>query len=127
MVGIMSKKLKRTLFVVIVVIMLLFLTGCGSEKLIATKSFLKEDIGFNAVETVEMSVEDQEVKETTVILEFDDVKMSEDFVTFFKDDLKDNVEYKREEKKVTLQNDDFICGDLFIYLFSLSTHETFRY
>ncbi len=83
--------------------MLLFLTGCGSEKLIATKSFLKEDIGFNAVETVEMSVEDQEVKETTVILEFDDVKMSEDFVTFFKDDLKDNVEYKREEKKVTLK------------------------
>lgn len=97
----MKKTAKSILLVAIMAILLLALTGCGGDKLVATKSSDEYD------EKIEISFKDDKIEEIVWTMEFSEEEDAESFVEIFEElgDESEGMDVKQKGKKVVLTVD----------------------
>lgn len=97
----MKKTAKSILLVAIMAILLLALTGCGGDKLVATKSSDEYD------EKLEISFKDDKIEEIVWTMEFSEEEDAESFVKIFNElgDEMEGMEVEQKGKKVVLTVD----------------------
>ena len=97
----MKKIAKSLLLVLIMATMLLALTGCGGNKLVATKSSDEYE------EKIEISFKDDKIKEVVMTMEFDEESKAEEFVALFKllGEEAEGIEVEQKNKKVVITLD----------------------
>ena len=97
----MKKTAKSILLVAIMAILLLALTGCGGDKLVATKSSDEYD------EKLEISFKDDKIEEIVWTMEFSEEEDAESFVKIFNElgDEMEGMEVEQNGKKVVLTVD----------------------
>jgi len=98
----MKRTSKSLLLIAIITMILLTLTGCGKNKLVATKS--SDDYE----EKIEISFKDDKIKEVTWTMEFDKEEDAESFVKLFESMSSEleGAEVKQKGKKAILKFDE---------------------
>ena len=101
----MKKTLKISALLMVVAIMLLALTGCGKNKIVATKSTSGENSMFGAYdEKIEVTFKKDKVDKIVWTMEFKDEETAESMSGLYQmasSELKD-LEIKQDGKKVVL-------------------------
>ena len=103
----MKKTIKSLLLLSIMAIILLALTGCGGNKLVATKSSDGDDIFGKYEEKIEISFKDDKANEIVWTMEFEEEENAETLAEFFDEyqDEMEGLEVKQKGKKVILTMD----------------------
>lgn len=95
---------KSIILVAMLAAILLALTGCGSKKLVATKS--TDQYGVKYEETMEVSFKNNEANEIVWTFEFDDETFAEQYAKVYDSFTSDDgFKIERDGKKVTLTLD----------------------
>ena len=107
----MKKSVKSLLLLSIMTILLLALTGCGKNKLVATKSSEENDIFGKYEEKLEISFKDDKANKIVWTLEFeeeDNAKTLAELFEEYKSEM-EGLEVEQKDKKVilTMNSDAF--------------------
>ena len=101
----MKKAIKSSLIFMVLAIILLSLTGCGGNKLVATKTTSGDDSLFGSyTEKIEVSFKKDKADKIVWTMEFDDEKTANSMVGMFKlaQSELEGLEIKQDGKKVVL-------------------------
>lgn len=95
---------KSIIFVAMLSAILLALTGCGSKKLVATKS--TDQYGVKYEETIEVSFKNDKANEIVWTLDFDDESFAETYSSLYESVAsEDGFKIERDGKKVVMTLD----------------------
>ena len=97
----MKKTVKSVLLMLVMAVMLFALTGCGGNKLVATRDVSEDDTFGNYKETIEVTFKDDKADKITMTMEFEDKEKAEAIASVYKlagDEL-EGVETEQKGKK----------------------------
>lgn len=108
----MKKTAKSILLVAVMAIILLALTGCGSKKLVATKSSDEAGIG-KYEEKIEVTFKDDKADKIVWTMEFEDEEKAESLAKVFESlgSEMEGFEFEHKGKKVILSMDSKAFAD----------------
>lgn len=108
----MKKTLKIGALLLVMAMLLVLLTGCGGNKLVATKTTEDEGMGFGKYEeTVELKFKDDKVNEITMTYEFEKEESAEGMAAIFNlgvsmsEEEMQGFEVEQKGKKVIIKMD----------------------
>lgn len=107
----MKKTLKAAILAVVMGLIIISLTACGSNKLIATKTTEDETMG-NYKEEITMTFKDDKVETIEMSMEFDDEETAEAMYSLYsfgmsmsEEEAPEGMQVKREGKKFIMTMD----------------------
>lgn len=107
----MKKTLKATVLALIMSLVVISLTGCGSNKLVATKTTEDETMG-NYKEEITITFKDDKVKTVEMCMEFEDEEIAKGMYGIFslgmsmdEDGELEGMDVKQDGKKLTITMD----------------------
>ena len=98
----MKKILKVTLYLLMIILVAILITGCESKKIIATKTSQDESVG-EYEEIVEVTFKDKKADEVTVIYKFETLEDANNIYNLYRLFIKEEINVDNEEKSVIIK------------------------
>ena len=104
----MKKTLKLLAIVAFMLVMLLSLTGCGGDKLVATKTI--EQMGMKYEEKIELSFKNDKVNSMKATMTFDDKETAEEMKALLETTMGTEVEQKGKKLIMKVDAEAYAAG-----------------
>lgn len=106
----MRKLIRNILLATIFLVVLIILTGCGGNKLVAKKT--TEEVGIKIEEKIEVTFKDNKISQVVAVMEFESEETAKMMVEAFSYEAVEGLEVEQDGNKMTMTMNAQIFADM---------------